>query len=142
MLAPLALTFITAGVTLGVIVLLKKEEERGVRFCEHVRARFDRSASRVQHWIDEHVPQLDNQFLRQLFHYLTNKVLATFLELIKRVEGFVLRAIQFNKQKAQKARMRHVEGSHWGEIADHKRKSSLSEEEKRIRKEAALNGEG
>ena len=141
MLAPLALTCITAGMTLGVIAALRREEERGYRFFEQVRIRIDFLAVRIHNWMGHQMPHLDNQFLRQLFHYLTNKVLSVLLGAIKRIEKFVLRAIQFNRQKAKKARTLYAHNSHLGEIAEHKKNASLSEEEKHARREAALNGE-
>lgn len=137
--APLIIV-LTSGVLLAAYVgLLRLERARGVRYAASARAALDRVSENVLERIGGAHINASMRTFRQTLHFLFHQVLTWVLRLVQRVEVYVHAALRSNKDRAKRV-ARPKSDNHLSAIADHKRASQLSDEERRRRSEAALNG--
>ena len=139
---PLTVMLISGAVLISLVVLFLRERVRGGRYANGARTRLDRVVRFVIERTKKELPSINNQFLRELFHYLTHRILSGILSVVRRLEGYVHRIAQFNRMKASEVKSaREKNGtSHLTRIAEHKERAQLSDSEKKRRREQALNG--
>lgn len=132
---------ITSGILLVFTTLLfLYERSKGRRYGERARMYVDNRINTFALFMRTHVPSMNSRFFRQLLHYITNRILAGVLFLVRKIEQYISAAMRFNRFKAR--RITHgTSDEHLVEIAEHKRKAQLSEKEKREHKDRALKGE-
>lgn len=134
--APLILTLGSGAVMLAFISMLWYERVRGGRFAPRTRSAFDGMVERLLGRFGYHIPTTAFGTLRQSSHYLFHRGLTRVLAGIAALETFVRRLVRSNRRRAARA----AGAPHLSELSAHKRASSLSEEEKTRRRDAALDG--
>lgn len=119
--------------------LLRAERARGARWGAHMRETLDRACEHVFERTGGARVHASVRTLKQTVHYLFHQVLTWMLRLVQRVEVRVHAALRSNKDRAKRVAAQRSEG-HLSAIAEHKRTSKLSDEERRRRSEEALLG--
>lgn len=146
-----SITFLTFGglSSLFLIVLFAIEERRGVRFGERVRSVFDRLVQNVKDNVRSAFPEVNDHFLRELFHFLIHGMLSFVLAFVRSVDRGVVRIVRFNRMQVMRLRTPKIEKSpeqptdrsgHLAEVMDHKRSVELSPKERAKKKEEAIEG--
>jgi hypothetical protein len=146
-----ALAFLTIGgfSTLFLIVLYAIEDKRGSRFGERVRTIFDRLLADTAAHIRTSIPDLNDHFFREVFHFLVHSVLSFILATVRRTERAVLKIVRFNRMQVMHLRSQPrpdaapgggERAGHLAEVMDHKRSVELTPKEKAKRKEDAIEG--
>ena len=134
-----ALVSVSAFVFLTTLFVYEKK--RGARYLDRLRSYLDRSFSASAEGVEGYLPEVNSNFMRQLFHYVTHKFLAAMLFVLRRFEYAVEKIAQFNRTKAQSTNGNGTSGAtHLTEIAKHKEDAKLSEKEKQKRRKEALEG--
>lgn len=146
-----SIAFLTFGglSTLFLVVLFTIEDKRGLRFGERVRSVFDRLILNAKNGIVGAFPDVNDHFLRELFHFLIHSALSFLLALVRSVERGVVRIVRFNRMQVMRLRTPASTGTdvdpsertgHLAEVMDHKRATELSPKERAKRKEDAIEG--
>ncbi len=120
--------------------LLLVEAQRGRRVLGGMRNAFDRAISVVAAHTEAHLPRLDQRYFRQLFHFVVHVVLSVLLRCVARVEREIKHIVRLNRTQARVVREPKSD-SHLTQVLAHKETVALSNEEKEVRKEAALRGD-
>ena len=140
--APVIVTFVSVGTLVFLTLLFVHEHKKGVRYGNRLRSYIDRGLDTSLQNMKSRAPTINSNFVRQFFHYLTHKILATMLYILRRFEHGVEKIAHFNRVKAQNTNGSGTKSSsHLTEIALHKERAELSEEEKRERRKQALEGD-
>ncbi|MBI4086374.1 hypothetical protein HY416_00105 [Candidatus Kaiserbacteria bacterium] len=138
MTAPLITVLISGGCTLLLLTLFRAERRRGMRYASGVRVLFDRSLEDAQiRWKDAY-RRLMGHTVRQSVRYLFHRILTSLLRRLGRLEAFLWSAVHINRRRANRAE--ESPSSHFSAIAEHKRETELSEEERQQKRDEALNG--
>lgn len=116
------------------------EARRGVRLGARFRRYADYLAFRTARAIRTAVQYVTVHVVRQIGHYTFHLVLAGTLAFMKRIERAVRNIMRTNKTLARSAERERATRSKLEEIALHKMETALSEKERAIHKERALNG--
>lgn len=146
-----SIAFLTFGglSTLFLVALFALEDKRGMRYGESVRSVFDRLILNAKNSIAAAFPDVNDHFLRELFHFIIHSILSFLLASVRRIERGVLRIVRFNRMQVMRLRTPKptaVEGEptertgHLAEVMDHKRATELSPKERAKRKEDAIEG--
>lgn len=121
-------------------MLVVFEKKKGTRFGARIRSSLDASLDSMEEEVTSHVPVVNRTFFRHLFHYGIHQVLSHVLRWIAGIENALKAGLRFNRTKA-KVVLKANTDSHLQKIADHKEEVALSDEEKKLHKEAALEGD-
>ncbi len=146
-----AFAFLTLGgiSTLFLVTLYVIEDRRGSRFGGGVRSIFDRVLADTAAHIRESIPDVNDHFFREVFHFIVHTVLSFILATVRRIERTVLKIVRFNrmqvmhlrtKQQAEATAGADERSGHLAEVMDHKRSVELTPREKAKRKEEAIEG--
>lgn len=120
--------------------LFALEKRRGLRFLPRTRQWLDHAVSRIAQTIRAGLRYVAVHVVRQVGHYSFHMLLAGALTLMKRAERAVRSVMQTNKTLAKTAERDRATRTKLEEIALHKIETTLSEKERKARKERALNG--
>lgn len=132
--------FVSAAISVGFLVLFAHEERTGRRRLASLRSRFDIFIIEASRACGKFFSLLGKDSLRQIFHFALHKVLQFALYINKRWETTVRHMMHTNKTLAQGAELERTTRNKLEEIALHKMKHSLSDDEKKKRKDAVLKG--
>jgi hypothetical protein len=147
-----SIAFLTFGglSSLFLVILFAIEEKRGIRYGERVRAVFDRMISNARKSVGSAFPDVNDHFLRELFHFIIHSILSLVLSAVRSVERGVVRIVRFNRMQVMRLRTpapptgvtpEHTERTaHLAEVIDHKRSVELSPKERAKKKEEAIEG--
>ena len=122
-------------------MLFTHEERIGARFGHTYRNKFDEVVVSLSSTISRLMNIVGKDSIRQIAHYLLHTFLKSVLYISKRWETILRNLMHANKTIAKKAERERTSRSKLEEIAMHKIKTALSEEEKRKYKEKLLHGE-
>ncbi len=117
------------------------EGRRGERVLPKVRRHADYLVLRSAHGIRHVVQYLTVHVVRQIAHYSLHLVLSSALAVMRTGERAVRNIMRTNKTLARSAERERASRTKLEEIALHKMEVSLSEKERAIHKERALNGQ-
>jgi cell shape-determining protein MreC len=132
---------VTSLVTAVVLAsLFALERRRGSRFFPQMRQVLDHAACRVVQAVRAALRYVAVHVVRQVGHYSFHILLAGTLALMKRGERAVRSVMRTNKTLAKTAERDRATRTKLEEIALHKIETTLSEKERKARKERALNG--
>lgn len=140
------MSFITTGLLIsGAFValcgaLFSFEARRGARVLPHMRHHADYFVLRSMHRIRHVIHYLTVHVVRQVAHYSFHLVLSGALTLMRKGERAVRDIMRTNKTLARSAERERASRTKLEEIALHKMENALSEKERAIHKERALNG--
>jgi hypothetical protein len=126
--------------TLLLVALFAIESRRGTRFLSRTRLYSDYFVIRLIRALRSSVRYVAVHVVRQVGHYSFHVLLASMLALMTRGERAVRNIMRTNKTLAKTAERDRVTRSKLEEIALHKMETALSDEERAIHKERALNG--
>lgn len=132
----------TTSAILGALMLVFHiEKRRGVRYAEAVRRVLDRTAMRVFVWHERTKASFQSSAARQTAHYLLHVLLVATSSVFRIVSAWFDELIRVNRSLARRATTssREVE-RHLTEMMAHKKRTSLSDIEKRAHKERAIGG--
>jgi hypothetical protein len=121
-------------------VLFKYEERRRMRFLNHARTQFDFVVLRITHALHRVTDMVGRDTFRQIFHYMLHIVLRVILVVNKQWEKSLRNMIQVNKAMAQNAERDRKTRNKLEEVALHKLRTALTEEEKKLHKDKILEG--
>jgi hypothetical protein len=132
----------SGGLALLLIVLFRHERSRGARYHKGARALFDRSLEVAKSQVKRRYRSLADRTLPQSIQYIFHRMLVATLSRLQRLETAVSAVLRRNKNRANRRDLEEASNasSHLSAIADHKRETALSEEEKKQRRDHALNG--
>lgn len=140
----MTLTLIGTGISgaflLLILVLFTVEQRRGARVLSRVRTHADYLVLRVTHSVRHFFGYVLLRGVRQGAHYLFHIILSGVLHTVRALERSMRTMMQVNKARARSVERERASHSKLEEIALHKMKIALSEEERIIHKERALNG--
>ena len=131
---------VSVAVVFIIVVLLRHEEKRGIRFGDKTRRHADFFVLKILHTTRMALRHVERDALRQTFHYLFHTMLYLVLQVIKYCESGLRRAIRSNKTIALNSERERATLSKLEEIALHKIETEFTEEEKQAHKEKSLNG--
>lgn len=120
--------------------LFAYERNRGSRFLEHVRSRIDFFVLSVTHALHRFFDTFSRDTMRQIMHYLLHIVLGVILFLNREWEKRIRNMIRANRAMARHAERDRDTRNKLEEIALHKMKVALSEDQKKQHKAKILEG--
>jgi hypothetical protein len=120
--------------------LFSYEARRGTRFLPEMRRHADYFVLRTMHRIRHLVHYLTVHVVRQVAHYSVHIVLSSALAFMRNGERALRNIMRTNKTLARSAERERASRTKLEEIALHKMENALSEKERAIHKERALNG--
>jgi hypothetical protein len=138
--------FITTGLLISgafvtlCAVLFSYEARRGERVLPQMRRHADYFVLRTAHRIRHFIHYLTVHVIRQVAHYSVHIILSGTLAFMRNGERAVRNIMRTNKTLARSAERERASRTKLEEIALHKMESALSEKERAIHKERALNG--
>jgi hypothetical protein len=146
-----SIAFLTFGglSTLFLLVLFAIEDTRGIRYGERVRSVFDRLIMNARNGIAAAFPDVNDHFLRELFHFIIHSILSFLLASVRSIERGVVRIVRFNRMQVMRLRTPKPTASdsapiertgHLAQVMDHMRATELSPNERAQRKEDAIEG--
>ena len=127
-------------VSISLLMLFQYEERVGVRFASRTRSKYDAYAVRFSAFYEKLSHILGKDTLRQVFHYILHTFLKLVLILSKRWEHILRSMMRANKVIARKAEQERETRNKLEEIALHKIKHALTDEEKKKYKDTLLQG--
>ena len=141
-----SIAFLTFGglSTLFLLVLFTVEDKRGMRYGERVRSVFDRLILNAKNSFAAAFPDVNDHFLRELFHFIIHSILSFLLASVRSIERGVLRIVRFNRMQVMRLRTPKPTATdaeptertgHLAEVMDYKRATELSPKERAKRKE-------
>ena len=133
---PLITVLGSGGLAVVLIILFGRERSRGARYGKGARVLFDRSLEEARVQLERRYRRLADRTLPQSIQYIFHRILVAILDRIRRLEASVSTVLSRNKNRANG----HTISPHLSAIAEHKRETALSEEEKQHRRERALDG--
>ncbi len=138
-----ALALTLSALTAVYILVLIVERRRGRRFGARMRGILDRALEGMRRSVGAHMPDINDRFFRQLFHYIIHLFLSSVIRVLEFLERGLRRIMRLNRKKAVTGVSASGAGgdSHLKKIAEHKEESALTEKEKTARKKAALRGD-
>lgn len=95
------------------------------------------------------LPDFNDHFFREVFHFIVHSVLSFILASVRRIERAVLTIVRFNRMQVMHLRSHPrtdtdagatERSGHLAEVMDHKRSVELTPKEKAKRKEDAIEG--
>ncbi len=116
------------------------EKRRGERLLPRLRRHCDYFVLRTGHSIRAGTHYLMTHVFRQIGHYFVHVILSGALLSMQKGERFVRTVMRTNKTSAKAAERERASRSKLEEIALHKMETALTEEERAVHKERALNG--
>lgn len=129
-----------SGISLALwVLLLMVEAHSGVRRLSRIREALDRLVQSGEARLAAHMPHFDRYYFKQTFHYVVHLLLSALLWSVGHVERGIKRIAHLNRSRARVIREPKSD-SHLGKVLAHKEEIALSDEEKEVRKDAALRG--
>lgn len=138
--SPVALAISVWALTIVSVVVVLVERKTNKRFLGSVRGYVDVKLDVFFRSTKEQVPGVNQEFVRQFFHYMIHVFLSIVLRVVRRTEKILRAIVRFNRKKAIE-RVERDEDTYLEKIAAHKEEVALSSKEKKHRKDAALRGE-
>lgn len=132
---------VSALVFLGLLVFFQYEAKRGVRILPRLRTQFDFLVIRWTHTVRVSSALFFKRMLKQVLHFMFHSFLHIVLKIVRWFEHRITRMIRANYTHAHRGDYSGAERNKLGEIALHKIKTALTEEEKERHKESVLRGE-
>ncbi len=131
---------ISSAFVAALAALFAFETRRGERLLPHLRRNADYLVLRVTHGIHQVVQYLTVHVVRQVAHYSLHLVLSSALAVMRAGERAVRNIMRTNKTLARSAERERASRTKLEEVALHKIEVALSEKERAVHKERALNG--
>lgn len=132
--------FLSGGILVGLLILLRRERTRGVRYAARYREGLDRALAHAGERLDALYPRISEHTVRQTAHYALHSFLAGLLAIIQRMERAVRLFLSINKRRANVS-AKGAADPHFSALAQHKEAARLSDEEQQKRREEALEGQ-
>lgn len=135
------ISFFTSLAVFTVLLLVfRYEERRGVRVFERVRTYADFLTLTATHHIHRFFNVFSRDTLRQIFHYFLHILLRVILVLNKEWEKRIRNMIHINRSMAKHAERDRTIRNKLEEVALHKMKTALTEDQKKQHKAKILEG--
>ncbi len=135
------LGFVVSVVLLIILfILFSYEAERGERFAESYRARGDFFVLKCVFTAKRSLRLIEKDTVRQTIHYFLHRLLNRFIACTKWTEEKLRRVVHVNKKLAKNAERESATRTKLEELTLHKAATTLSEQEKKKRKEKSLRG--
>lgn len=135
---PLTLVLVSGFVTLVLVGLFRHERTRGMRYGARMRSVLDRVVTHIHTRFVQSSIRVSGRTMRQSVHFIFHQILAVLLRIVAGAEDRIRAIMHLNKKRAN--RPESAPTSHLAAISEHKRASKLSEDEQRMKKDAALHG--
>ncbi len=136
--APLTLVLASGLFALALVGLFRHERARGTRYGVRMRTVLDRVVTHIHTRFVQSSIRVSGRTMRQSVHFIFHQILAALLRIVSSVEDRIRTVMHLNKKRAN--RPENAASSHLAMINEHKRASKLSEDEQRMKKDAALHG--
>lgn len=140
------MTFVVGGLLASCVSVLTLsglflfERKRGTRIVPKLRQDADYFVLRLGHALHRAVEYVTVHLIRQVGHYMFHLVLSKVLNVTHALERALRSVMRTNKTLARTAERERASRTKLEEVALHKMEVALSEKERAIRKERALNG--
>ncbi len=131
---------ISSALCIALIVLFSFEAKQTDRIGEPIRARADFLVLRMVYAIRQMIRHVQKDMFRQIAHYIFHRVLNRILRCITWSEERLRKVMHVNKKLAKSAERESVTKTQLEELTLHKVATSLTEEQKKKRKEKSLRG--
>lgn len=136
--APLIGFLISGGILAGLFALFQFEARRGARVLARVRENFDELCVRTGRLSARVGRYVSRDIIRQTVLYLFHIILTLVLQLVRTLERYVHIVQRFTHAHAHRAREERRQRTIFDEIAEHKASVTLSETERRKKKQTML----
>jgi hypothetical protein len=121
-------------------ILFSLETHRGKRFFETLRARADFFVFKSVYGIKRISRYIHKDTFRQVMHYLFHRLLNRVLSCITWSEERLRKVMHINKRLAKSAERESATRTQLEELTLHKAATSLTDDQKKKRKEKSLRG--
>ncbi len=139
--APQLISLCVSLLLLGLLLFLfSVERRRGVRFLSGVRSHIDFTLLKIRHSWNVGIRNWGRYFLRQVIHYFFHTMLTGTIHGLTALEERLKTVARTNRALARKSERERSTLNKLEEVALHKLEVSLTEEEKRIRRQKSLEG--
>jgi len=116
------------------------EERRGVRFLGSFRSHVDFRLLKIRHSWNIGIRNWGRYFIRQVIHYFFHTLLTSAITALAAIEDRLRSVARTNRALARKSEKERTSMNKLEEIAIHKMEVTLTDEEKRIRKQKSIEG--
>lgn len=140
MTTPLISLIVSSTALALVVMLFSHETRRGARYLHTMRAHVDFWLLKVRHTWNVGVRNWGRYFIRQIIHYFFHTLLTGTINSLAIIEERLRSVARTNRVLARKSEKERTSMNKLEEIALHKMEVTLTEEEKRIRKQQSLEG--
>lgn len=137
---PLITLIASTVVLILVVTLFSYERIRGVRFLGTIRAHVDFRLLKIRHNWNVGVRNWGRYFVRQIIHYFFHTLLTSLIQSLKSLEDKLKTVARSNRAMARKSEHERTSMNKLEEVALHKMEVTLTEEEKRVRRQKSLEG--
>lgn len=138
MATPLIALLSSSVVVLLITLLFRAETRRGVRYLDGFRSHLDFWLLRIRHMFNVRLRNWSRYFIRQIIHYFLHTVLTGAIHTLDGLEEKLKTVARSNRALAKKSDRERTQLNKLEELALHKLEMSLTEEEKRIRRQRSL----
>jgi hypothetical protein len=140
MLTPLISLVATSIALILFTTLTSHEARRGVRYFGSFRSHVDFYLLKVRHSWNVGIRNWGRFFVRQIIHYFFHTMLTGTIKSLTVIEDRLRSVARTNRALARKSEKERTSKNKLEEIALHKLEMTLTDEEKRIRKQKSLEG--
>ena len=130
---------VSAFVTFFLFLLFHFEMQRGERLFEHMRTRLDFAVLDLIHRVHTTAQLFFRRILIQSAYFIFHSILKNILSIAKAFERNITHMMHTNKARSPEVVNKDSTRNKLKEIALHKLEVSLTDEEKQIHKDNALN---
>lgn len=131
---------VSASIVVALLFLFSYEERRGARYGERIRGVGDVLVTTIGAYISRAYRGVGSNSIRQALHYVVHTILRLILAFNAYWDKRLRTMMHVNKMYARDAERERTVRSKLEELALHKSKYALTEEEKRQHKDNVLNG--
>ncbi len=123
-----------------VAAFFSHEQRRGVRYIDSIRAHTDFRLLKMRHAWNVGIRNWGRYFVRQVIHYFFHTLLTGTIQGLVALEDRLKSVARTNRALSRKSEKERTSTNRLEEIALHKMEVTLTDEEKRIRKQKSLEG--
>lgn len=140
MTTPLLILIPSGFVLIVILCIFRVERTRGKRYFSGIRSHLDFLLLKVRHMFNVRLRNWSRYFIRQVIHYFLHTMLTGTIKSLDSVEEKLKTIARSNRAIAKKSDQERSQRNKLEEIALHKLEVSLTEKEKRIRRQRSLEG--
>ncbi len=134
-------SLIASSVALILVVgLFSHEQRRGVRYLGSTRAHTDFRLLKIRHAWNIGIRNWGRYFIRQVIHYFFHTLLTGTIHGLVALEDRLKSVARTNRALARKSEKERTSMNKLEEVALHKMEVTLTDEEKRVRRQKSLEG--